>query len=298
MKRSAFLSYPHKDALEFARRLEFALGMYMDVFRDIRLSAGEFWPQLDKEIEERDYFIFVMTPYSAPEDSACRRELRHAEKHGRKIAPVRIHLEHHDKELVDKYTYADFSEDFDQGFRRLTQLTLGAPFSSWEYLTTEPDDRLLVSLENGRLPGLIAKEIGEWVLIERLWPFLNKHPSANGIAMGSPRTLVGMSREFKPIYEQLARDRKSAGTTLLDRVKRVAEPYWELDRSIKDSNHVEAGKNASTAIKGTKDCLRTSLTTSRDFSDLALLDARYEFDVAEKLREFIAVHSRRSRYLY
>ena len=52
-KPSVFISYAHKDGMEFTRRLAFALSMYMDVFWDRRLQAGPYPPQLLKEIEQR-----------------------------------------------------------------------------------------------------------------------------------------------------------------------------------------------------------------------------------------------------
>jgi hypothetical protein len=73
-RKSAFVSYAHRAAWDFTRRLVFSLGMYADVFWDRRLSAGPFPPQLYSEIEARDFFLFVMTP-SSLESDWCKKEL-------------------------------------------------------------------------------------------------------------------------------------------------------------------------------------------------------------------------------
>jgi hypothetical protein len=50
-KKSVFISYAHKDAMDFTRRLAFDLSFFADVFWDRRLQAGKYPPQLKQEIE-------------------------------------------------------------------------------------------------------------------------------------------------------------------------------------------------------------------------------------------------------
>ena len=53
-KRSVFISYAHKDAMDFTRRLAFALSLHMDVFWDKEgLRVGPWEEQLLNEIEKR-----------------------------------------------------------------------------------------------------------------------------------------------------------------------------------------------------------------------------------------------------
>lgn len=78
-KKSVFISYSNHDALDFTRRLAFGLGLYMDVFWDRRLKAGDFIIQLDDEIEKRDFLLFVMSPFSF-ESKWCRYEFQRAQE--------------------------------------------------------------------------------------------------------------------------------------------------------------------------------------------------------------------------
>ena len=75
-KPSVFISYAHKDSMEFTHRLAFALSMYMDVFWDRRLQAGPYPLQLMQEIESRDFFVLIMSPYSLNSEW-CEMEREH-----------------------------------------------------------------------------------------------------------------------------------------------------------------------------------------------------------------------------
>jgi hypothetical protein len=148
--------------------------MYMDVYWDRRLQTGEYLPRLLGEIESRDYFVLVMSPYSLREGGWCRKELEHAQKHRASgIALARIYADCGnsvlEKELEGKYTFGDFTQDFEIGFRRITAMILEQPLSSWEVLPFATDDVLLSCLKKGFVPGLIAKEIAEWVIVDKLW---------------------------------------------------------------------------------------------------------------------------------
>src|SRR5687768_13539037 len=90
ISKKLFISYAHKDGMEFTRRLAFALSMYIDVFWDRKLQTGDFPSQLENEIEVCDFFLFVMTPYSIVSEW-CQRELSHAEKHNKGIAMARVY---------------------------------------------------------------------------------------------------------------------------------------------------------------------------------------------------------------
>ena len=50
-QKSVFISYAHKDGLDFTRRLSYALSLYMDVFWDRGLSATDYPKELETQIE-------------------------------------------------------------------------------------------------------------------------------------------------------------------------------------------------------------------------------------------------------
>ena len=126
VQKSVFISYAHKDGLDFTRRLSYALSMYMDVFWDRRLPAVDFPSQIEEEIENRDFLLLVMTPFSIASEW-CQRELQHAEKHKKGIVLARVFSGEGttNPQLTSKYTFGDFTQDFDAGFRRITAMMLG-----------------------------------------------------------------------------------------------------------------------------------------------------------------------------
>ncbi|MBN8634691.1 MAG: toll/interleukin-1 receptor domain-containing protein [Anaerolineae bacterium] len=175
LRPSAFISYSHQDGADFTHRLVFGLSMYMDVFFDIHLQAGDYPKQLFKEIEKRDHFLFVMTPYSI-KSKWCRDELEYAEKCGKSITLAMVFdselVQRH--ELTERYSYGPFHLDYEAGFRRVTELMLGKATSSWEGFINLEKDEIIEALRQGLVPGIIAKEFVEWLMVEKLWAKLEK----------------------------------------------------------------------------------------------------------------------------
>jgi TIR domain len=309
-KKSVFISYAHKDGLDFTRRLSYALSMYMDVFWDRRLTATGYPKELEAQIENRDYLLLVMTPFSIASEW-CRRELQHAEKHGKGIVLARIFNGDGtaDPQWISKYTFGDFTEDFDAGFRRVTTMMLGQPLSSWEYLA-EGDDRVVIeSLQNGILPGAISKNIAEWLIVEKLWAYADtiaenfeREKKAKGnhvpIRRGQPRTARGVLISLGEVQKRFNELRYRKHVEVISAMTLTAANAMEHLSQIPDDDNKSAGNaafNLFTQVRG------NMVNQSAKVLDAEL--ARYgydylEFDLAEKLRELINMYARRSRYLY
>lgn len=304
-KPSAFISYAHKDAMEFTRRFAFALSMYMEVYWDRRLQTGEFAPQLFAEIDACDFFVLVLSPYSLREDGWCRKELEHAQQQkSDRIVLARLYRDsgfpEFEQELGSLYTWGDFTEDFEAGFRRITGMVLGRPYSSWEALSQANDKQLLDYLKSGYLPGLIAKEIVEWIIVERLWPSAEQYADKNELVFkGSPRTLTGSLRQSNLLIKQFAQFRDALGAHLARQVIEIVEPLVRELASTSDDDHAKAGETAFYIIDKVRSILSRNGVAARDFhSAVYTQKGYYNFDVTEKLRELISLHARRSRYLY
>jgi hypothetical protein len=300
-KPSVFISYAHKDGLEFTRRLAYALGFYMDVFWDRQLQMSEYPKQLYDEIESRDFLILVMSPASIA-STWCRDELAYAESHSKGIGLARIYNgdEATDVNLTSKYTYGDFVEDFEQGFRRLTQMMLGQPYSSWEVLPHARDDTLLNYFDRGMVPSLIAKEIAEWIIVDVLWPYVEDYLAEQDapIFRGNPRTPVGIRRLCDPLIEQFTYFNNIIGVLLIEETQKITDLFIQNMITLKDENHHAAGKFATEIINTTKELLCNQAEQKIDAKRLMTLQQYFDFNITEKLRELINMHARRSRYLY
>lgn len=66
-----------------------------------------------------------------------------------------------------------------------------------------------------------------------------------------------------------------------------------------DNEHQQLGALASEVVQNVKQILDKNAVGFRSFDDAVLVQKGFfDFDVAEKLRELINLHARRSRYLY
>ncbi len=299
---SVFISYAHKDGMEFVRRLAFALEMYMDVYWDRRLQAGEYPTQLYSEIENRDYFLFVMTPYSLGSEW-CKKEVSHAQEYKREIALARVYSGEgtSDLELVSKYTYGDFTEDFEVGFRRLTMMMLQQPYSSWELLSVAPAETLLNYLKYGAIPCLIAKNFIDWLIIEKLWGVVERYILKSKLAIihyGKPFTPLGMFNLCPTLIAQFSQNRDFAGISLIDRIKPILEKFVNELMLLNDSDHINAGEKSSDLLNQIKKALLDETALNTDFRSMKTIQDFFDFEAMEKLKAFINEHSRRSRYLY
>ena len=290
--------------MDFTRRVAFALGMYSHVFFDLHLQAGDYPSQLYEEIRSRDYFLFIMSPYSLASEW-CGRELEYAQQYkDEKIMLAKIYPGFGDRELEEKYTFGDFTQDFEQGFRRLTAMMLGKPYSSWEYIANESDEQVIESLQEGLIPAPIAKSIAEWVLADKLWPhvedYMEEREQKSGMYFfkGHPRTPLGILRQCQPIREQFATSHDQPGVELINRVIQIAKKYLDNLLNANDTDHQEAGETAFSILTDVFTVLQTTMAASLNAAELTSVQNYFHFDVAEKSREFLNEHARRSRFLY
>ncbi|HML24138.1 MAG TPA: toll/interleukin-1 receptor domain-containing protein [Aggregatilinea sp.] len=299
---TVFISYAHKDATEWVSHWAISLSAYADVFWDKRLQAGPFWDLLVQEISSREYFVFVMTPCSLLDDGWCRRELRIAEEHNCKIIPVRIFDQHCDKELEDKYTFADFIKDEEHGFQRLTYLILGESKWSWEYLYQHSDfEDVLIHLERGDFPGSVAKTTADIMIVDQLWPRIeqrlrDKYPE--GLFFITARTPEGVLSQFPTLVQQLARFTDPASISMIHGAQQVVEEYVTSIRTVKDSENLLTGKAAAKAIEDGKLFLLREAAIRLDASEVLLVQRYILLETVERVRELIVLFSRWSRYLY
>ena len=294
VKPSVFISYAHKDSMEFTRRLVFSLGMYMDVFWDRRLQSGPYPSQLFSEIEKRDFFLFVQSPYA--ED--CK---------GDKIVLARLFSDCHSplqKELESKYTFGAFDLEFEQGFRRITQMMLGQPLSSWEIMYYENDDsRLLSYVAQGYVPGVIVKEFVEWVIVTKLWGLLEDYlqeveEKGHRLLYGKPRTVGGIGRELQPILTQFAEYSDSIGCTMISEIQPIVDAYLQQIETVNDNEHVILGRVGGEILFDIEKLLEEWAMSKINAFQTLTVQTKHKFDTADKLRELIKWYARRSRNLY
>src|SRR5687768_3994058 len=89
--------------------------------------------------------------------------------------------------------------DFEVGFRRITQLVIGQPCSSWEVFSLDRDDGLFQALQLGYVLRLIAKELAEWLIVETLWPPVEEYAARQTpfIFRGTPQPPIGIVLQCK-----------------------------------------------------------------------------------------------------
>jgi hypothetical protein len=306
-KPRVFISYAHKDAWDFTQRLAFALQLYLgggNVFWDQALRPRPFPAQLKEEIESRNFFIAVMSPYSQRPKSLggwCRKELKIALDSDKEILPVRF-TDHDDRLLIKKWNrqYASFHEDFDKGFRQLTDWILGDPRSSWEYICFETNQNIVLEhLRQGQIPGIIAKEIGEWLIVDKSWAYIReKLITATNlrIFMGDPRTPEDILEQLPVILKQLASQNQWVLKWQVEKTQETIQPYVDNGKSIRDIDHVQAAQNTSAVIDAIWHFFQYTKTENAFEGENRT--RHLHKDVASKIRELILMHSRRSRYLY
>ena len=259
-----------------------------------------------------EFFLFVLSPDSLLSDN-CRWEYEQAKE---RKAKDRIGIAlccdtcgstDFGKELL-AYQAAIFEEDFEVGFRGLTQMMMGQPYSSWEYLSSgyskDYQYKLLYqALQKGFIPGLIAKSLGEWIIVEKLWKCLETYmisldKTSLKTYRGSPRTALGILIETSPILEQFEKNGDAIGINLIEKSQPIIEMFVKNVSSSRDNSHQAIGLGVSQVIQSVKLVLENNAIAFRDANDLWHVRHKYEFDIAEKLRELINMHARRSRYLY
>ncbi len=299
-----FISYAQADGMAFVRRLAFALSLYMDVYWDRRVQTGEHPAQLDAEISSRDHFLLVMTPYALASEW-CQREVAQAQAQaqGKSIVLARIYAGEgtSDAALEAQYPCGDFTADFEVGFRKLTTTLLGQPFSSWESLSGAPTPVLLNYLKAGVIPCVIAKQVGEWVLVDKVWGAITAELGTKRTAklfFSTPLTATGILTQCKAVTEQLEKMKDKRNGDLFKQVITIAENCVTNLMPLPDDQHSAAGQITHDLIMQTKSLIETKQTADRDFEKLHITKTFFEFDAAEKIRATINEYARRSRGMY
>jgi hypothetical protein len=292
-RKSVFISYAHRDDREdFVSRLGYALDMYMDAFWDVKLQAGSWDKQLVKNIEECDAFLVVMSHIQKNESEWCKKELDLARSCGKTIIPIRRFDNFQDEEF-ERLQFVDFTQSFDEGFKELMYMVRGERFSSWEYLYTQADNHLLESLKNGLVPALIAKEFGDWLVVDRLWPIFRSELDNQMVMIRDPRTPSDVRLTIYNIYEQDARTRVRNRIDMT-----ILEGYLERNKLISDTDHKSACSSTMSLFENIVGFFESLYRMKREPKYLKPLKENFPFDAVSKLRELIIIHSRRSRHLY
>lgn len=296
-RASVFINYAQPDGVDFVRRLAFALGMYMDVYWDRRLQTGGFPDDLRQQIDAHDHFLWVLTPYALASDWN-RSAFTHAQAQGKPILLAQVYTG--DATLEGHYTTADFTTDFEAGFRTLATTMTGQPYSSWESLAGAPVNVLLNYLKAGAIPAVIAKQIGEWVLVEKLWDVLTSEfaPKKIKVYYSKPQTANGVLTQGKLLIEQLEKVKDKRHGDLVKQVLPLVETCVAQLLPLGDDQHIAAGQMAHDIISRVKALIEAKQSSDRDFEKLHITKTFFDFDVAERMRVLINDHARRSRPLY
>lgn len=294
-----FISYAHRDALDFVRRLAASLEMYVEVFWDLKLQVGQWEPQLFESIESADSFVVVMTQ-SRTESENCKKELDAANAVSGKIIPVKLYSNYEDTGLTH-LQWADFSQSFDEGFRRLTSLILGQRLSSWEYLFEESNDsELLNHLEQGHIPALIGKELGDWILTEQLWSIFYNDIyiiKEHRMRIQTPRTPIGILKLVPSLSKIAEYDNSSILLVVVRELELIVREYAEEMKNISDGESMLVGRLVANTINSIREFFSTLSQLNNSTADFFYY-SDFEFAVAENLRQLIVSFSRRSRNLY
>ncbi len=299
---SVYISYAHPDAMEFVRRLGFALGLYMDAYWDRRVQVGAYPTSLEAEIATRDHFLLLMTPYALASEW-CKHELAYAQSHGKSIVLARLYAGEgtSDTALEAKYPCGDFTADFETGFRKLTSSMLGQPYSSWESFSGAPINTLLNYMKAGVIPAAITKQVGEQVLVQKLWGVVTDElgpKKAAKVFFSTPLTASGLLTQSKALADQFEKIKDKRHTDLMKQAIAVVETCVNTLLPLTDDQHLAAGQVAYDMLMQTKSLIETKQTSDRDFEKLHVTKTFFDFDVAERLRATINDYARRSRGMY
>lgn len=300
-KPSVFISYAHKDGLDFTRRLAFALSVYMDVFWDRRLQAGEFAEQLYSAIDSRDHFLLVMTPHSVASEW-CQKELAYAQKKKKQISlamvfdPEQTGGEH----LTKDYTYGAFHEDFEVGFRRVTEMLLGEARSSWEYLIDADLSDVYKAWAHGHIPGLIMKSLVGWLFVEVLAKNIEESLAERSQIIRIP-PLPAMPQDYDYFITNLlasfAAVNDASGVGKLYFLSQMQQQVKQI-LELKDDEHGKLCELTGKLHRDIEKKLQIYYYSTLQADKLGIINQYHNIRVGSKLRELITIHARRSKYLY
>ncbi|MBN1679456.1 MAG: toll/interleukin-1 receptor domain-containing protein [Anaerolineae bacterium] len=292
-KPRAFISYSHKDkhAQPFVEVLVTYLDIHMDLFWDRRIKPAPFAKELEKEIETREFFLPVMTPSFARKDSYCRIELHHAEKHNRKIVPLKIILQYSPPECA-KYSWADFTQGFERGFQDLTRKILGRSYLPWEHLENGTHREILEGLQRGMIPASIAREFGEWAIVEKLWPYIRNRLEKSRIHVGEPKSPQDILLLVPSIIEQAASNIDAVSVRNAQRTEKIIQGYLETEEQNITNDAALAGQNTMKLLIEVEHELENMAAARLDAREVIGMRHTSVFDATSQLRHLIKTHAR------
>lgn len=299
---SVYISYAPADGMDFVRRFGFALSLYAEVYWDRRPQIGPYPPSLAAEIAARDHFLLVMTPYTLASEW-CSHELAQAQAHGRAVILARLYAGEGttDAALTTRYPCADFSADYETGFRAVMNALTGQPYASWESLSAAPTPTLLQYLHAGVVPAAITKQVAEHLLVQKLWGAITDELGAKKAAkvfFATPLTASGLLTQSKALADQFEKIKDKRHTDLMKQAVTLVETCVSQLLPLPDTQHAAAGQLAHDLLMQTKRLIETKQTSDRDFEKLHVTKTFFDFDVAERLRATINDYARRSRGMY
>ena len=234
----------------------------------------------------------------------CLREGKRAFEHNRQIALAKIYPESNtplETILTSEYTYGDFTEDFEVGFRRITTMMMGYSVSSWEYASNVSDDNeLLQMLGHGQIPSLITRSLLQWIIVEKLWKNIEQYRALDNplILHGDPCTSEGLVRQCDSLLEQFEYTNDTPGFVVVKEASKILKPFIRKMKRASSEDHLAMGQIASKFGKDIYQYLLLLAEIKGSVSEFQRIEGFYTFDLAEKLRELVFIHANRSRYLY
>lgn len=304
MKKKVFISYAHHDSTPFTARLASELEHYYETFWDNKLQAGAWSPQLEAAIRLCDAFVVVMS-HEREKSAACEWELNIAQDqltkstNQPKIIPVKAFENYADSKLTH-LQYSDFARHYDEGFRDLTNTISNQRLSAWEYLGNENAETLLQHLKDGHIPGLIAMEFGDWIVVDQLWRFflntvLKTYTNDFPIYQRTPKGVLEATHLLINVVSFFS---DSIFDSYTQEMEKILKEYNETCSKIQDKDHFASGQVAYNIYEAARRFCMNFTVGTPDTPRYTYYREGFRTDVAEKLSELITLHARRSRHLY
>lgn len=181
--RPIFISYAHKDAGDFTRRLCKDLGQrgYKVWWAEPQIRASQSWDErIEQGIRDCSLLLAVLTPHATRRGSICRDEWRYAMVLHRPVVPAKFHPDARPVLQLVRRRWIDFTGPYEEGLQQLIDFLTDGDESGLvpplaAAVGVEPIDFgwLLSRLTRdfaGR--GWVNKEIDDWILSSRKPGFL------------------------------------------------------------------------------------------------------------------------------
>jgi hypothetical protein len=111
-----------------------------------------------------------------------------------------------------------------------------------------------------------------------------------------PCTPLGILRQCNILEQQFERD--AVGYELVSHARAIANGFVVELMAKHDDDHTNIGEIAFDIVMRVQEFLENRAIEQINANDLETVRGYFSFDTAEKLRELVNMHARRSRYLY